>query len=286
MVSRQIHPFTWWAWAITLSIALFISDDPWVAFCLLIAASLVVYRRASDDPWSRSFHFALRFMAWVIAIRMIIAIFLGVPIPGRTLFTLPTLTLPDWIAGIRVGGPVTFERLSSTFGEVMIIVGVIALFAAATSLTSPHRAIRALPFAFYQLGLVLTVATSVFPQLVISLKRIKLARRLRGQSRSGFHNWRMIAMPLLEDAIERSLDLAAAMESRGFGQKVRRTRYRADKWQSQDHLIFLPALTALVVIGYINFALIESSHLILLLIFLLAASSAVLRENQNGAIKR
>lgn len=268
-------------WAIILSIALFISDDPWVALCLLIAATIVVYRRADDQPWSKSFNFALRFMAWIVAIRMMIAIFLGVPIPGRTLFTLPTISLPDWVAGVRIGGPVTLERLASTLGEVMIILGVIALFAAATSLTSPHRAIRALPFAFYQLGLILTIATSVFPQLVISLKRIRLARHLRGQSKSGFKNWRMIAMPLLEDALERSLDLAAAMESRGFGQKVRRTRYRADKWQSQDHLIVLSGAATLLII-----LLIGSNLLTILVIFTLVTSAAIPKNFKEGALSR
>ena len=101
----------------------------------------------------------MKFIVVIVAIRMFIAIVIGVPIPGTTLLTLPTIQLPDWISGIRVGGPVTLERLSSTLAEVMIIVGVVALFAAATSLTSPHRLIRAIPLAFYQLGLILTVAT-------------------------------------------------------------------------------------------------------------------------------
>lgn len=181
-------------------------------------------------------------MAVILIIRMMIAALVGVPIPGTTLFTLPTLSLPDWIAGIRIGGPVTSERLISTLGEVMIIVGVVALFAAATSLASPHRSIRALPLAFYQLGLILTIATSIFPQLVASIKRIRLARRLRGQSTGGIRNWRKIAMPLLEDALERSLDLAAAMESRGFGQRVKRTTYRPDSWGMLESSIFISAL--------------------------------------------
>jgi len=185
---------------------------------------------------------ALRFIAVILIIRMTIAMLIGVPIPGTTLFTLPTLPLPDWIAGIRIGGPVTSERLLSTLGEVMIIVGVVALFGAATSLASPHRSIRALPFAFYQLGLILTVATSIFPQLVASIKRIRVARRLRGQSVGGIRNWRKIAMPLLEDALERSLDLSAAMESRGFGQRIKRTSYRPDSWGVLESSILASAL--------------------------------------------
>jgi len=201
-----------------------------------------VRRFRGDEPWSRSFNVALRFIAVILIIRMIIAALIGVPIPGTNLFTLPTLSLPDWIAGIRIGGPVTSERLLSTLGEVMIIVGVVALFAGATSLASPHRSIRALPFAFYQLGLILTIATSIFPQLVASIKRIHEARRLRGQKGGGLRNWRKIAMPLLEDALERSLDLSAAMESRGFGQRIKRTTYRPDSWGVFEYSIVSSAL--------------------------------------------
>lgn len=190
----------------------------------------------------------MRFVAIIIAIRMMIAIVIGVPIPGTTLFTLPTAQLPDWISGIRIGGPVTLERLSSTLAEVMVIVGVIALFATATTLTSPHRMIRSLPVAFYQLGLILTISTSVFPQLVASIERITMARKLRGQQITGLRHWRKIAMPLLEESLERSLDLAAAMESRGFGQRKIRSMYRPDSWGSVENLILLTSIAIAVLL--------------------------------------
>lgn len=249
LATRRIHPFAWWGWSLILSIALFLSSDPWFAFGLVISSGFLVRAYKSDQPWSRSFVVAMRFIAIIVTIRMAIAIMIGVPIPGTTLFTLPTFTLPEWISGIRIGGPVTLERLSSTLGEVMIIVGVIALLATATSLTSPHRLIRALPLAFYQLGLILTISTSVFPQLVASIQRITLARRLRGQEIHGLRHWRKIVMPLLEESLERSLDLAAAMESRGFGQRIRRSRYRPDSWSSFESItIAIAMITAILIL--------------------------------------
>ena len=246
----RFHPFAWWGWALLLSLALFISNQPWFAAGLIIASAILVRNFRGSDPWSRSFIVAMRFIFVIISIRMLIAFIFGVPIPGTTLFSLPTIQLPDWIAGIRLGGPVTTERLSSTLSEVMIIAGVVALFATATSLTSPHRLIRSLPLAFYQLGLILTIATSLFPQLVTSIKRIRSARRMRGQEVSGIGNWRKIAMPLLEDALERSLNLAASMESRGFGQRIRRTTYRADRWRLRDSSLIATALIAMTIISF------------------------------------
>ena len=244
----RIHPLAWWAWAIILSVALFTSAEPWFAAGLVVAATILVKVYKEITPWSRSFDVAMKFIDVIRGIRMASVVLIGVPIPGTTIFTLPTLQLPEWIAGIRLGGPVTTERLTSTLGEVMIIVGVVALFAAATSLTSPHRLIRAIPLAFYQLGLVLTIATSVFPQFVVAIRRITLARRLRGQEVRGLRHWRKIAIPLLEEALERSLDLAAAMESRGFGQRIRRSSYRPDRWGAVESAILASSLIAALAI--------------------------------------
>lgn len=243
-----------------------------------MASAFLVQRLREEHPWSRSFAVAMRFVAIIIVIRMVIAVIIGVPIPGTTLFTLPTAELPEWISGIRIGGPVTLERMSSTLGEVMVIVGVIALFAAATSLTSPHRLIRALPLAFYQLGLILTISTSVFPQLVASIDRITMARKLRGQKISGIHHWRKIAMPLLEESLERSLDLAAAMESRGFGQRRIRSTYRPDHWGSVESVIATTPIMVGLLLWYSPFESALSSLSIALLTSL-PLINAELREN-------
>ena len=88
---------------------------------------------------------------------------------------------------------------------------------AANTLANPKRALRVLPGALYELGVAVTVAISVAPQLVESVQRVRRARRLRAGSGKGFRALRSIAIPVLEDALERSLQLAAAMDSRGYG---------------------------------------------------------------------
>jgi energy-coupling factor transport system permease protein len=68
------------------------------------------------------------------------------------------------------------------------------------------------------------VAISLAPQLIESVQRVARARRLRGGNRRGWRALRSIAIPVLADALERSLLLAAAMDSRGYGRTGPATR--------------------------------------------------------------
>jgi energy-coupling factor transport system permease protein len=61
------------------------------------------------------------------------------------------------------------------------------------------------------------IALTVAPQLVQSAIRVRRARRLRGGRVTGLRAVRALAIPVLEDAVDRSLALAAAMEVRGYG---------------------------------------------------------------------
>ena len=232
------HPLTWWIWSLFIISAVIIADNGWIAGSAIAVTAILVHQLSAATPWSSSFWFSLKIGGFILIIRSIIGVLIGVPIPGTNLFTLPIVNLPHWMAGIRVGGAVTQERLLSSVHEGLIIVAVIALFGAAVSLTSPHKLLRVTPVMIYEFGVATVIATSALPNLVQSVARIRRARELRGDEKP---SWRSIALPLLEDSLSRSLDLAAAMDARGFGVSRKRSRYRPIAWQGIDSAIVIVA---------------------------------------------
>jgi energy-coupling factor transporter transmembrane protein EcfT len=243
MKKPSLHPLTWWIWAGLLAIAIVrFQSTVLTLLCVGAVAGLVFWLR-EDAPWGKSFSWTLKLSLWILFVRTLIGILIGVPIPGTTLFTLPIIELPSWMPGIRIGGAVTSERLSSAVSEGILICAIILVFGAAASLTSPHRLLRILPVYVYEFGVSVVIATSALPQLVTSVSRIRQAQLLRGQSLRGFRSWKRIAIPLLEESLARSLDLAAAMDSRGYGISRKRSRYRPIKWRYTDYLVILSAIS-------------------------------------------
>ena len=246
-MKKPLHPLTLWISAILLAIGVVALDNSWIALAIVGAVALLVYIRRDGSPWQRSFSLSLRIGATILAIRTIVGILIGVPIPGTRLFTLPIVDLPSWMPGIRIGGTVTLERLSSSLHEGVIIATMIALFGAATSLTSPHKLLRVTPSFIYEIGITLVIATSLFPQIATSAKRIRRAHQLRGIE--GGHI-RSVAIPLLEESLSRSLQLAAAMDARGYGMSRKRSRYRPEQWLLRDtSIVFAIASLSLVMVA-------------------------------------
>ena len=210
----------------------------------MAVAAILVWRFSLAAPWAKSFWFSLKIGVFILIIRTIVGILIGVPIPGTKLVTVPIVPLPHWLAGIRIGGVITQERLLSSIHEGLIIISVISLFGAAVSLTSPHKLLRVTPVAIYEFGVATVIATSALPNLVQSISRIRRARALRGDEKP---SWRSIALPLFEDSLSRSLELAAAMDARGFGVSRKRSRYRPITWHGVDSAIVLTSALVLAV---------------------------------------
>lgn len=244
-MNRALHPLAWWIWAGALAIAMAKASSVLLTAILVGAVAIIVHTKSEKAPWSKSFQWSLKVGIWIIAIRVLTGILIGVPSIGRTLFAIPQLPLPHWMPGIRIGGAVTYERLISTAHEGIMLAAIIAMLGAAASLASPHRLLRSLPVMVYEFGVAVVIATSVLPQLVTSSARIREAQRLRGQNVRRLRSWRRIALPLLEDALARSLELAAAMDSRGYGFSRKRSRYRPNAWRLSEYLICASALASI-----------------------------------------
>ena len=74
-----------------------------------------------------------------------------------------------------------------------------------------------MPPALYEIGSALVVAVTVLPQLADSVRRVRAAQTLRGGDTGRVRGLRRLLVPVLEDALERSLALAAGMDTRGYG---------------------------------------------------------------------
>jgi energy-coupling factor transport system permease protein len=112
------------------------------------------------------------------------------------------------------------EQLLGGIYDGLRLATMLVCLGAANALASPKRLLRAVPGALHELGTAVVVAVSVAPQLVESALRVRRARRLRGGNQRGPRVLRSIAVPVLVDAMDRSLRLAAAMDSRGYGRRT------------------------------------------------------------------
>ena len=212
-----LHPGAWWLWATGLAAAASRTTNPLLLSLILVVAGYVVACRRTSAPWARAYGFYLRMGLVVIAIRVVFAVLVGAPVPGLVVMTLPEVQLPAWAAGVRVGGEVTREGLAGAVYAGLQLATMLACVGAANALANPRRMLRAVPGALYEVGVAVVVALSFSPQLVEGVSRVRAARRLRGRAHRGVRGLRGVAMPVLEEALERSIDLAAAMDARGFG---------------------------------------------------------------------
>ncbi len=218
-VARALHPVAWWAWAIGLAVAISQTDNPLLLLIALAVIGYVVTARRTDAPWARALKYYLFLALSVIVIRVVFRSVFGGAVGGadHVLFRLPQIPLPHWAANVQLGGPVSLETTMNAAADGMRLGVLLCCIGAANALANPRRALRVLPGALYELGVAVIVCMSVAPQLVESGIRVRRARRLRAGHRRGLRGFRTIAVPVVEDAFDRSLRLAAAMDSRGYG---------------------------------------------------------------------
>lgn len=216
-IPRELHPVAWWCWAVGLGAAATMTTNPLLLALLVASAWLVVVTCRSDQPWSRSFRLYLWVGLAVVVIRVLFRVLLGGVPEGHVLLALPEVPLPSFAAGITLLGPVTREALLAGLYEGMRLATLLICVGAANALANPKRLMKSMPPALYEIGTSLVVAITVLPQLADSTRRVRAAQQLRGGPGGRVRGLRRLLVPILEDALERSLAMAAGMDARGYG---------------------------------------------------------------------
>lgn len=220
---RDLHPGAWWLWALCLAVAASRTTNPWLLLTIIAVACHVVVSRRSDAPWALAFRLYLYVAAAVVLIRLLFRILFAGGFDGTVLIPLPEIPLPDVAAGISLLGDVTAEMLLSGLYDGLRLATMIVCVGAANALANPKRLLKSLPPALSEIGTAVIVAVAVLPQLADSFLRVRRARRLRGDT--GYARaMRSLVIPVLEDALERSMHLAASMDARGYGRSAQPSR--------------------------------------------------------------
>jgi energy-coupling factor transport system permease protein len=215
--TEDLHPGAWWIWGVGLATASVRTTNPVILAITIAVVSLVVAARRSGGPWARAFRFYLLAGGFVVATRIAFRVVFGDGSGAHVLFSLPSLPLPAWMAGVTIGGSVTSQALLSGLYDGMRLATMLICVGAINALADPRRLLRSLPKGLYEIGTAIVVAVNLVPQVIESVHRVRRARRLRGGTSKGIGSLRATAVPVFEDAVARSIALAASMDARGFG---------------------------------------------------------------------
>lgn len=231
--THEFHIASWSLWLCAAALAALGTRNPFYLALTIIVAALVgrdISRQTqptSTNPDQTNTHFVVSSTQqsltglWrvVIIITFAVAILKGLSYHiGATIL----FTIPGWLPVI--GGPITLEGMVSAALDGVSLMAVLAVFAAFSTGADYYALLRSVPSAMHGAGLVTSIAITFVPQTIQRWSEIREAQSLRGHRVRRIPDLLPLIIPLLAGGMERSVNLAEAMESRGFSRATARNR--------------------------------------------------------------
>jgi energy-coupling factor transport system permease protein len=221
-VTTTLHSVTWLVWAVAVTVSLQLARNPLLVAITLAVVWLVVETHRRPGSLARAFPILLA-VAIVFGLLRVVLIGLTTPLAegaDGVLLTFPQATLPTALGGFSIGGAVSQSVVLQTAIDSLVVVGIMATFGAFNAVASHHELLGAIPRAFHEPGLVLTVALAFVPSTLDAATAAREADRARtGGVRVRRGRALRLALPVLETGLERAVRLAESMDSRGYGRE-------------------------------------------------------------------
>jgi energy-coupling factor transport system permease protein len=208
----MFHTWTWVLWLVAAAAPAFVMRNPLYLALLLGATWLLYTTLGRTTPMGSSWGSFVKLGVFLFALAIPFNA-LSIHIGQIVLFNLPE----SWPI---IGGPITLEAVIAGAVSGLALLTILFVFAAFNAVVDHYQLLRATPSFLFQAGVVISIAITFVPQMVISAREIRQAQRIRGHRFRGLRDLLPLVIPLLANSLERSIQLAETMEARGFGSAV------------------------------------------------------------------
>jgi len=225
--------------ALAYIIAVFLSSllfsHPLILLALFLAVAAVLATSGLTKEWLNGMRYSSVLVLLILSVN---AVF--VRTGSTVLWRGPVL----WgIGRIRV----TLESLCFGLGMGLRLLLIISIFSLYIYAVNPDKVLKLFGRWNKKGGLALILSVRLFPLMVMDFQRVMEVQRCRGVRYEGL-GWRKRIVGLfpvinivLLSSLERSFQLAEAMQARGFG-LGNRAYYNGELWRPRDHIIICAAL--------------------------------------------
>lgn len=228
---HKLNPFCKLGWVTSIFVLVLIINNPiYLLLMFLTTLPLVIAARVWRE-WASVMKFTFYLCLAIIIINALVSSH-GAHVLWRAPFQIPL-----------IGAPVlTVEAVLFGVGMSLRLLAIISAFAILTFTTHPDDMMLSmikmkLP---YKSVLVTSLATRFIPTLIDDVERISDVQRSRGLELDRGNLFQRIRsrmaiiIPLLSNSLDRTIQVAEAMESRAFGSGAKRTFYHEVKLSKVD----------------------------------------------------
>jgi energy-coupling factor transport system permease protein len=239
----MFHTWSWVIWLAAAAVPAFTMRNPFYLALLLGTAWIIYTTLGRTTPIGSSWGSFVKLGVFLFALAVPFNA-LSIHIGQIVLFRLPE----SWPI---IGGPVTLEAMIAGAVSGLSLLTILVVFAAFNAVVDHYQLLRATPSFLFQAGVVISIAITFVPQMVLSAQEIRQAQRIRGHRFRGLRDLLPLVIPLLANSLERSIQLAETMEARGFGAAVNpTTRSRAMLSQSGLLAALVGVLVGLALLAF------------------------------------
>jgi len=239
---HRLNPLCKLLWCAGILVLALILDHPLFLLLLFLSTLPLVFAARVGKEWASFIRLALYLCIAIIAINALLS-YSGAHVLYQAPFRVPVLGIPT----------ITLEAVLYGVSMCLRLLAIISAFAVITLTVHPDDIMLAmiklkLP---YKSVLITSLSTRFMPTLIDDVERITDAQRSRGLELNRGSPFKRvknrihIVMPLLSNSLDRTVQVAEAMESRAFGSGSKRTYYRDIKLNTTDVICLVLALSPL-----------------------------------------